>query len=170
MPGATRVNKRGKLLRFSVNHSWPVLRKHPRAQFLEFGVHKGKDLCLIDRMVRQKESEPNTKSTSLAPSQRVPVVLHGFDSFRGLPEQWDNGQRCPRGSLLYSRGKFDLGGVPPCLKRARADLGFPDDDGAEEHIRLHTGWFDDTVPPFFDTHPYPVAYCHADAGEPDVTK
>ena len=85
------------------------------------------------------------------------VIIHGFDSFRGLPENWNNGQQG-----MYDQGKFDLGGMPPDLKGVREYLGFPDKD-IEENVVLHIGWFEDTLQEFFDQHPYPVAYCHADA-------
>jgi len=167
--GAVRVGKRGRMLRFSINHAWPVLTDHPDALFLEFGVHTGRDLCLIDRMVGQKESEPRSTANiggddeesgdddAVGRRRRRRVVIHGFDSFRGLPEDWDNGQNGE-----YDRGKFDLGGVPPDLKEVREYLGFPDDD-IVENVKLHVGWFEDTLPGFFDLHPRPVAYCHADA-------
>ena len=61
--GAFRVVKRGRMLRFSINQAWSVIGREPDAQVLEFGVHTGRDLCLIDRMVRQKESETNRGSS-----------------------------------------------------------------------------------------------------------
>ena len=102
-------------------------------------------------MVRQKESECTTQD------KRRRVIIHGFDSFRGLPEDWDNGQQ-----NKFDQGKFDLGGVPPSLKEVRECLGFPDED-IEDNVVLHSGWFEDTVRGFFDQHPHPIAYCHADA-------
>mmetsp|Transcript_17385 Transcript_17385/g.37859 ORF Transcript_17385/g.37859 Transcript_17385/m.37859 type:complete len:227 (+) Transcript_17385:311-991(+) len=89
------------------------------------------------------------------------VIIHGFDSFEGLPEDWNNGQNGE-----YDRGKFDLGGIPPNLKQVQEHLGFPaDNDHIEETVLLHVGWFEDTVSKFFDQRPprIPVAYCHADA-------
>ncbi len=154
MPGAVRVGKRGRMLRFSINQAWLVLSKDPNAQVLEFGVHTGRDLCLIDRMVRQKESERRKGGQQV---QRRRVIIHGFDSFEGLPEDWLNGQ-----DGEYDRGKFDLHGVPPDLKEMREYLGFPD-EGIEENVVMHVGWFDNTVSSFFDEHPHPIAYCHADA-------
>ena len=172
---AVRVGKRGRMLRFSINHAWVVLSKYPNAQVLEFGVHTGRDLCLIDRMVRQKESEKrcsrNTNNTNTK-TRASKVVIHGFDSFRGLPENWNNGKEG------YDQGKFDLDGVPPDLKEVRQylnritkdkdtysplnNLGLPDTD-IEENVIMHIGWFEDTVPLFFDQYPHPIAYCHADA-------
>ena len=51
--------------------------------------------------------------------------LHGFDSFEGLPEAWD--ARRPRGT-------FDVKGSVPKFDDTR--------------VRLHQGWFDETLPSF----------------------
>ena len=61
---------------------------------------------------------------------------HGFDSFEGLPEDWRTG---------FTKGAF-----------ARAAPTVP---GAT----LHVGWFEDTLPGFFATHPGPIAFAHIDA-------
>ena len=61
---------------------------------------------------------------------------HGFDSFEGLPEDWRTG---------FTKGAF-----------AQAAPTVP---GAT----LHVGWFEDTLPGFFATHPGPIAFAHIDA-------
>ncbi|MFW3172820.1 TylF/MycF/NovP-related O-methyltransferase [Geodermatophilus sp. CPCC 206100] len=63
--------------------------------------------------------------------------VFGFDSFEGLPEDWRPG--------------FDAGAF------AQAEL--PDVPGAE----LVVGLFDDTLGPFLEAHPEPVAFLHLDA-------
>ena len=171
---AVRIGKRGRMLRFSINQAWLVLKKSPHAHVLEFGVHTGRDLCLMDRMVRQKEAEKrrggSTNNTN--PTTNNNVIIHGFDSFRGLPENWNNGKEG------YTQGKFDLNGIPPDLKEVRQylnsrtkdkdtysplnNLGVPDTD-IEENVMMHIGWFEDTVGTFFDQSSHPIAYCHADA-------
>lgn len=52
-------------------------------------------------------------------------ALHGFDSFEGLPEAWDASR---------PKGTFDVRGRVPTF--------------ADERIRLHPGWFSDTLPSF----------------------
>jgi hypothetical protein len=153
MPVATRVGKRGRMIRFSVNHAWPVLKQYPNAHFLEFGVHEAKDICRISEFVREKELKSKLKRGS--------VRIHGFDSFEGLPEDWDNGQRSEDGNLLYHAGKFDLGKVVPALSGVRDELKLMHPE--IENVELHQGWFEDTVPAFFDRHSAPVAFVHADA-------
>ena len=174
---AIRIAKRGRTLRFSINYSWSLFNKYPNAQILEFGVHTGRDLCLIDRAVRQKENEMSRKQHKDNHSRESTLterhMIHGFDSFRGLPEDWDNGKEG------YDAGKFDLQGIPPNLSEVRQYLssktksgdtytptnqttGLPETN-IQDNVKLHAGWFTDTISPFFDDHTAPIAYIHADA-------
>jgi hypothetical protein len=61
---------------------------------------------------------------------------HGFDSFEGLPEDWRTG---------FTKGAFAQ--TAPTVPGAT----------------LHVGWFEDTLPGFFATHPGPIAFAHIDA-------
>ena len=61
----------------------------------EFGVFKGASI----RKIVHRHSE-------LA---AAPAVVHGFDSFRGLPERWDMGD----GHWNPGAGSFHVGGRPP---------------------------------------------------------
>jgi tetratricopeptide (TPR) repeat protein len=63
--------------------------------------------------------------------------VHGFDSFEGLPEAWG---RNPAGA--YS-----------------AHGRLPEVAG---HVRLHAGWFEDTLPAFLAGNPGPVAFMNVD--------
>lgn len=67
-----------------------------------------------------------------------PGIVHGFDSFQGLPEDWKAGE--PAGA--YSTGG-ELPEVP-------------------DQVVLHQGWFADTVPAFMERHPDPLAFAHID--------
>lgn len=66
-------------------------------------------------------------------------TLHGFDSFEGLAEDW-TGYHLPKGT-------FDLGGNLPKVK---------------ENVTLHKGWFDKTLPPFFEQNTSKIRLCHID--------
>src|ERR1700682_5828012 len=66
--------------------------KERRVLYLEFGVFRGESIRLWSQMLRNKDS-----------------LLHGFDSFEGLPEDW---------SPLYGKGHFSTKGALP-------DLGDP---------------------------------------------
>lgn len=87
----------------------------------EFGVHKGESVRLI---------------ASLLPPKRV---VHGFDSFIGLPEGWFHG-RVP--------GHFSLDGTAP---------------SCGERVVLHKGWFSETLPPFLAANPGPLGFVHIDS-------
>jgi hypothetical protein len=93
-------------------------RSPEKGLFLEFGVASG--------------------STLKAIVEKAPAgMVHGFDSFEGLPEDWRPG---------FPAGAF-------------ATENLPDVPGAD----LVVGWFDDTLPGFLADHPGPVAFLHLDA-------
>ena len=66
-------------------------------------------------------------------------MVHGFDSFEGLPEDWTS--RMPRG--FFARSK---------LPRVR------------DNCELHVGWFSNTLPPFMATNlgQRPIRLLHID--------
>jgi hypothetical protein len=72
-------------------------------------------------------------------ASKVTTEVHGFDSFEGLPEDWKSG---------HEKGTFALEALP----RVRPN------------VRLHRGWFDDTIPAFREQHPgEQIAFLHLDA-------
>jgi len=71
--------------------------------------------------------------------RRPKVTVHGFDSFEGLPEAW--------AGYSIDRGAFGGEGIP----------------AVESNVRLHVGWFDDTLPTFLDEHAGDVAFVHVDS-------
>ncbi len=75
----------------------------------------------------------STRVLAAAAGQEV----HGFDSFEGLPEAWGS---APAGALTTGRRLPDLG----------------------PRVRLHPGWFEDTLPPFLAAHPGPVRFANID--------
>ena len=86
--------------------------------FLEFGVAHGGSLRVI----------ANELATAPAPHKQQRLV-HGFDSFTGLPEAWDG--------TGDGQGAYTTGGRPP----PAATL--------PHNCRLHAGFFEDAVPAFF---------------------
>jgi len=68
----------------------------------------------------------------------VSSTVHGFDSFKGLPEQW--------GSV--PAGKFTRHGDLPEVR---------------ENVELHVGLFDATLPQFLEDHRGNAAFIHVDA-------
>lgn len=92
----------------------------------EFGVREGRSLNWL------VEYYPNQ-------------VIHAFDSWEGLPEDWNHGT-----------GKVaDMSCNPPTV---------PD------HIQLHKGWFRDTLPAWKQNNTGPIAFLHMDADIYSSTK
>lgn len=67
------------------------------------------------------------------------TVVHGFDTFTGLPEAWSG----------KGAGAFDIGGTPPQLPH--------------DNVEYHVGLFSETLPGFAADHEGPFAFCHLDA-------
>jgi hypothetical protein len=84
----------------------------------EFGVFEGRTLRMIETLASNR-------------------VLHGFDSFEGLPEDW--------------RGDYQQGAFKTAVPRF--------DNPA---VHLHIGWFEATVPPFVLELQGPIALAHID--------
>lgn len=86
-------------------------------EILEFGVFSGGS---INHIAKQTERQ-----------------VHGFDSFRGLPEKWGNAPA----------GEFDRRGRLPEVA---------------SNVELHVGLFEDTLPDFAAEHIGPIALLHID--------
>ena len=65
--------------------------------------------------------------------------VHGFDSFEGLPEDWSG--------HLETKGSFTRKGKPPKVR---------------SNVRLHKGWFAETIKKFKEEHKEPIAFLHVD--------
>ena len=73
------------------------------------------------------------------------ITWHGFDSFQGLPTTATASDRWKAG--LYSR-----------------DSAVPTISDDIRNVRLHKGWFNESLKPFLKRHPgQPVAFMHCDA-------
>lgn len=107
------------LLDTCVRHA---LTHDPRGLFLEFGVFEGRT---VNRIADQ-----------IAGSG---ALVHGFDSFEGLPEDWNATGR---------KGAFSAKGIQPAVR---------------PNARLHAGWFDQSLPPFLQEHPGPLSFLHIDS-------
>lgn len=119
MPLAPIYGRKGLLHRAALK-----LRK-PDGLVLEFGVASGKSINFI------AEELPD-------------CVVHGFDSFEGLPEAWTS---------QYQKGHF-----------AQA---LP---GVRENVRLHVGWFESSLPKFLKETPGDISYLHVDCDLYSSTK
>lgn len=88
------------------------------------------------------------RSTNHLARRIAPAVVHGFDSFMGLPEPWeDRSTANPAGTVR--KGAFDMHGALP---------------NVEDNVRLHVGWFRDTVPAWLadPANRVPIRLIHVD--------
>ena len=85
----------------------------------EFGVHKGVSINILADKLPER-------------------VIHGFDSFEGLPENWNH----------VPKGTFNLDGNMPEVRN---------------NVILHKGWFDETLEPFLLSTKENIAFVHIDS-------
>ena len=76
--------------------------------YLEFGVYEGYSMRTWVKLLKNPHSS-----------------LHGFDSFEGLPEEWDKNR---------PKGYFSVEGNLPQID--------------DQRVVFHKGWFDETLPTF----------------------
>ena len=95
------------------------------------------------------------RTTNLIAERYPHHVVHGFDSFQGLPESWDQGDiKNPAGTFHISilnttrSGKTYLKGDLPKIR---------------SNVKLHIGWFNDTLPPFAKEIKEPIGLLHIDS-------
>lgn len=104
------------------NLSYCLLQaKKIQGLYLEFGVHTGRSLNYIAKRIGKK-------------------IIYGFDSFEGLPNNWN-------GFSMFA-GNFNLKGCIPAK---------------EKNVRLYKGWFDSTLPMFLKHNQEKVAFLHIDS-------
>lgn len=100
---------------------------NPEGLVLEFGVRFGNSIRQIAALVGSNQ------------------VIHGFDSFEGLPEVWHHE---PKGSYTT---KGEIPTVPA-------------------NVRLYAGWFEDTLPVFLQEHDGDVRFINIDCDIYSSTK
>jgi len=95
--------------------------------YLEFGVYEGKTINFISDQTEQ--------------------IIHGFDSFKGLPETWRSG---------FYKGCF-------CKEDGKLPV-------VNNNVKLHIGLFKDTLPKFIQEAKKPIAFMHVDCDLYSSTK
>lgn len=89
---------------------------------LEFGVFQGNTITVI--------ANKFTNNT-----------IHGFDSFEGLPEDWDIGHKIIPGDT------FNRDGILPTVPK---------------NVKFWVGWFEDSLPKYLNEHNEPIKLLHID--------
>lgn len=122
MPDALGFENQRELIEYSLRET------KVDGHYLEFGVFTGGTIRFMAKRVGSR-------------------MIHGFDSFEGLPESWSG----------FSLGQetFSLKGKLPKVPA---------------NVRLHRGWFDQSLPPWLTENPGPVAFIHIDCDLYSSTK
>lgn len=79
-------------------------------------------------------------------ADRIESTVHGFDSFEGLPEPWFDG---------VGKGAFSTNGKLPIV---------------HSNVKLHVGWFEESLPKFVTENQKQIAYMHIDCDLYSATK
>jgi hypothetical protein len=112
--------------------------QHIDGLYLEFGVANGKSIRCLDMLIRKKLSLTEVEN----------ILIHGFDSFEGLQEDW-------AGSIGALRGTYTLGGKMPKVPRT---------------VKLYKGYFEKTLPEFLIQYEKSISFIHLDADTYPSTK
>ena len=91
----------------------------------EFGVYRGTTINYISSLTSK--------------------LVHGFDSFEGLPETWRPN---------FEKGRFRVSHLPQ----------------VRSNVKLHKGWFEDSLPNFLKANPQKAALLHVDCDLYSSTK
>ncbi|MBU6418289.1 MAG: class I SAM-dependent methyltransferase [Proteobacteria bacterium] len=135
------------------NDLWLDLRLHAKREAVDYIIaHMNEAMVLADRdeLARFALSRAPkeglvlefgvAKGASLRNlAAQTPRQVHGFDSFGGLPEAWSGTKE--QAGAFTQKGKLPK--VPP-------------------NVVLHSGWFDQTLPPFLAAEAGSVAFLHVD--------
>ena len=78
-------------------------------------------------------------STRIIAKNAEPRTVHGFDSFEGLPGDWSGTHE--------QKGRYTQHGKLPRVPA---------------NVKLHKGWFDQTLPGFLASNPGPVSFINVD--------
>jgi Macrocin-O-methyltransferase (TylF) len=135
------LNAKRESVAYVLEHMRGALMFRDRWDLLEFALERAPQEGLILEF-----GVENGASISFL-AGRTERALHGFDSFEGLPEDW--------AGTYERRGKFSRGGAMPAVPG---------------NVRLHKGWFDETLPPFLQAETGPVALLHVDCDIYSSTK
>jgi hypothetical protein len=103
----------------------------PKGIFLEFGVYSGNTINFV--------ADAFPKNT-----------LYGFDSFEGLPEEWQLNEK-----KIIPKGYFHRDTLPK----------------VRSNVKLIKGWFDQTIPTFLKEHNFDyISFLHIDCDLYSSTK
>lgn len=101
---------------------------------MEMGVFKGNTINYLASLVPDK-------------------IIHGFDSFEGLPEKWSSGHSGANYSVFWDKHSFNTD-MPIVL----------------ENVQLHKGFFEESLPVWREAFSGPISFIHIDCDLYSSTK
>jgi hypothetical protein len=110
-----------ELLRYALT----FVKAQPEELFCEFGVYRGRTINFIAQLTEH--------------------IVHGFDSFEGLPEMWRPN---------FEKGRFHVGHLPKVRR----------------NVKLYKGWFENSLPGFLTENPQKAVFLHVDCDLYSSTK
>ena len=90
----------------------------------------------VEAVVQADGEVASAAAAAVAAAEVMKHRLHGFDAFRGLPEDWEFTE-----ASVQPRGSFALDHAP------RPSIDLP------RSVQIHEGWFNATVVPFEQSLP-----------------
>jgi len=118
---------------YMTNHMMSARNLVHQNDLLDFALGE----CMIDGLVLEFGVYRGKSLRAIA--KRARQEVHGFDSFEGLPEDW---------TYFQKRGRFSLHGEVPHFD--------------EPNVRIHKGWFDQTLTSFLTEQAGPARFIHVD--------
>ena len=113
---------------FAINEA--IKKFDNKSLFLEFGVFKGDSIKLFGKNLKKINAE-----------------IFGFDSFKGLKDEWITDE-------FHPSGTFDLKGNKPSV---------------ENNVKLIDGWVEETLKNFLSKNTKKIAFIHFDLDTYDST-
>jgi len=92
----------------------------------------------------------SARSTNIIASKLHNQVIHGFDSFEGLPEKWD----MSKDGDGVEKGHFAVDKLPK----------------VKPNVKLWKGWFNETIPAFKKVFKEDISFLHVDCDLYSSTK
>ncbi len=147
---------------YAQNHPYTGLQARAHSDTLEFIMSEMPDAIAFDtpremmgyaleksrlRGLYAEFGVNSAGTTNFIASRKPDYIIHGFDSFEGLPDDWSGNQ--------MAAGFFHRKGRLPKVTR---------------NVRLHAGWFNESLPLFVAANSGPAAFLHIDCDLYSSTK
>jgi hypothetical protein len=140
-----RVRARKDTVDYIESHLATALLARNRPKLLELCMQREKEAGLNGLILEFGVAGGVT--ARIIGANAAPRTVHGFDSFEGLPGDW--------AGTADRKGSYTQHGKLPQVPA---------------NVKLHKGWFDQTLPGFLAQNPGPLSFVNMDADVYDSTK